>query len=79
MNMFFIDGSSFIPIENNFWSYFILYQKTSENNYKLLGYSTTVNIHMELHKYRTMLSQFIILPPYQRKNYGYLLLDVNIF
>ena len=90
---FFIDAASFIPIETNFWNYFLLieyfnpyaederhiYLKNNEEddakNWHVIGFSSYKNFHFELNKYNSMISQFLILPPYQRKGYGTLLLE----
>jgi histone acetyltransferase 1 len=73
---YFIDGASFIPIQNNFWSYFTLYEK-KEGKYNLIGFCSCVKSHMDALKYRVMISQFIILTPYQRRGNGNFLLNVN--
>ena len=82
---FFIDAASFIPIEENFWGYFIIVEnvenkdKKEENkNWRTLGICSYKNFHIELYKYFTMLSQFLIPPPYQRKGLGTFLLE-NIY
>jgi len=82
---FFIDAASFIPIEENFWGYFIIVEnvenkdKKEENkNWRTIGICSYKNFHIELYKYFTMLSQFLIPPPYQRKGLGTFLLE-NIY
>lgn len=83
---FFIDAASFIPIETNFWGYFIIVEncenkdnkKDRNENWKTVGICSYKNFHIELYKYYTMLSQFFILPPYQRKGMGTFLLE-NIY
>ena len=84
---FFIDAASFIPIETNFWGYFVIVEncgstkdKNEENNtnWKTLGICSYKNFHIELYKYFTMLSQFFVFPPYQRKGVGTFLLE-NIY
>ena len=83
---FFIDAASFIPIETNFWGYFLLVEKLENKdnnkdekekieNWRTLGICSYKNFHIELYKYYTMLSQFFILPPYQRKGLGTFLLE----
>jgi histone acetyltransferase 1 len=83
---FFIDGASFIPYEDSFWSYYILYEKIQEKQEKenekklrfnVLGYTTSLNVNLSLSAHRTMVSQFLILPPFQRKGLGHFLLDVK--
>jgi hypothetical protein len=73
MCTFFVDGASFIPIDDNFWNYFSLYDE--EGN--LIGFSSVKKFYQDINKHRSMVSQFLILPSYQRKGYGQLLLDVS--
>ena len=84
---FFIDAASFIPIETNFWGYFVIVENCESNkdkneekdiNWKTLGICSYKNFHIELYKYFTMLSQFLVFPPYQRKGIGTFLLE-NIY
>jgi histone acetyltransferase 1 len=85
---FFIDGASFIPYEDSFWSYYIIYEMIQDNQemenpkklrFNVLGYTTTLNVNLSLNSHRTMVSQFLVLPPFQRKGLGHFLLDVNNF
>ena len=83
---FFIDGASFIPYVDNFWSYFILYQKIQFNKeecenkfrYEVIGFTSTLNVNLSLAAHRSMVSQFLIIPPFQRRGLGHFLLDVII-
>ena len=73
---FFIDAASFIPVETNFWGYFLIVENIDNNkNWKTLGICSYKNFHIELNKYFTMLSQFMIFPQYQRKGIGTFLLE----
>lgn len=73
---FFIDAASFIPLETNFWGYFLIIENKENNkNWHTLGFTSYKNFHIEYQKYYTMISQFLILPPYQRKGIGTLLLE----
>ena len=83
---FFIDNASFIPLETNFWGYFIIIEtydeKEKENNindknkaWHTIGFTSYKNFHVEFQKYYTMISQFFIMPPYQRKGLGTFLLE----
>lgn len=81
---FFIDAASFIPLETNFWGYFIVIEYYNEkddninnkgNNWHTIGFTSYKNFHIEYNKYYTMLSQFLILPIYQRKGVGTFLLE----
>ena len=76
---FFIDAASFIPIETNFWGYFLITEiydeKEKDKKWHTLGFCSYENFHIELEKYYTMLSQFLIIPIYQRKGFGTFLLE----
>ena len=80
---FFIDAASFIPIETNFWGYFLVVENdekkegniNEKNMWKTVGICSYKNFHIELNKYFTMLSQFFIFPIYQRKGIGTFLLE----
>ena len=81
---FFIDAASFIPLETNFWGYFLVIENNNEkennnvNNDKewhTIAFSSYKNFHIEYQKYYTMISQFLVLPPYQRKGIGTFLLE----
>lgn len=76
---FFIDAASFIPLETNFWGYFLIIENYEEKNkdkkWHTIGFSSYKNFHIELEKYYTMFSQFLILPSYQRKGFGTFLLE----
>ena len=73
MCKFFIDGASYIGVDSHFWRYFHLISR-KDDDWKTLGFCSQKNFHMELNKYVSMLSQFLIFPPYQRKGNGTLLL-----
>lgn len=76
---YFIEGANVIDIEEYFWHYFIIYEKAENSNFKLIGFCTLNHFHMDIYKYRSMISQFIILSPYQRQGLGLKLLEVFIF
>ena len=72
---FFIDAASFIPVDTNFWGYFLVIETGEDKNWHTVGFSSYKNFHVELDKYYTMISQFLVLPPYQRKGMGTFLLE----
>ena len=76
---FFIDAASFIPLETNFWGYFLIIETIDnpglKTNWRTIGFTSYKNFHIELDKYYTMISQFLILPPFQRKGIGSFLLE----
>ena len=76
---FFIEEASFIPLETNFWGYFLITEnydeKDKDKKWRTIGFVSYKNFHIELNKYYTMLSQFLVFPPYQRKGNGSFLLE----
>ena len=74
---FFIDAASFIPIYTNFWNYFVIISRKNDNSkdFYTIGFTSFKNFHKNIHDYTTMISQFLILTPYQRKGNGILLLN----
>lgn len=73
MLYFYIESASFIE-EDPSWSYFLLYEvvKKFKNNppsYRLIGFSTIYELE-EGRKVTNRISQFIILPPYQKLGFG---------
>ncbi len=76
---YFIEGANVIEIEENFWHYFFLYEKIENKKWNIIGFCTINHFHMDLFKYRSMISQFFILNPYQRMGFGLKLLEVILF
>ncbi len=79
--MLFIDGLSFIQLDP-YWTYYVIYKVVKNPShpkhpfYAVAGYSTTYEFwEMHADRCRTRISQFLILPPYQRKGFGKELLD----
>jgi len=74
---FFIDAASFIPIYTNFWNYFVIISRNDKNSkdFYTIGFASFKNFHKNIQDYTTMISQFLILTPYQRKGNGILLLN----
>jgi histone acetyltransferase 1 len=78
---FFIDGASEIPISHGHWYYYLILQEPKVNQkgiVKLLGFSSLARFSMSIKTYRSMISQFLIIPSFQRSGYGFKLLD-NIY
>ena len=75
---FFIDAASFIPIYTNFWNYFVIISRKNDNknskDFYTIGFTSFKNFHKNIEDYTTMISQFLILNPFQRKGNGILLL-----
>ena len=66
----FIDGASDIPLQYNSWNYYII-----EENSNLVGFCSLARFKLSIKTYRAMISQFMILPSYQRKGLGFLFLS----
>lgn len=73
--IFFINGASFIEEDDN-WKIFLLYNKNNEF-YNLVGFTTVYSFFQDLEKCRNRISQFIVLPPFQRKGLGLYLISVR--
>lgn len=75
---FYIESASFIEEEDS-WNYFLLYEvvrkfKNNPPSYKLIGYSTTYE-EVEGRKNTARISQFLILPAYQKQGFGKALVE----
>lgn len=73
MFFFYIESASFIEKDSS-WNYFLLYEvvKRSKSNplsYRLIGYSTSYETIKGKRAYNRI-SQFLILPSYQKQNFG---------
>ena len=82
--MWFIEGVSYIDIDDNRWDFFILYEKlprtgkslssskplSDEYQYCFVGYSTVYQYYAYPQNVRPRISQFLILPPFQRIGLG---------
>jgi len=72
---YFIDGGSPIPLDTGFWNYFILFEKDKDSKRRLIGFCSTHHFHLEITRYRSLTSQFLIMPNQHRKGYGQFLLE----
>ncbi|EGC40025.1 hypothetical protein DICPUDRAFT_93443 [Dictyostelium purpureum] len=75
--LWFIDGSSYVFVEPN-WDLFITFEKRKmdgETRYGLTGYCTVYNFYHHPSQTRERVSQFLILPPYQKMGHGSKLLN----
>ena len=76
--LWFIDGASYIDCEDDRWNYFVIYEKVKVNSnhlYYFVGYSTVYCYYAYPANLRPRISQVLVLPPYQKKNIGYHLLQ----
>mmetsp|Transcript_12118 Transcript_12118/g.23038 ORF Transcript_12118/g.23038 Transcript_12118/m.23038 type:complete len:442 (+) Transcript_12118:55-1380(+) len=67
--IWFIDGASLIDITEPHWKYFLLYRDTDRGP-ALVGLCSVYYFWTSFNSCRVRLSQFLILPQYQRKGYG---------
>lgn len=71
--IWFIDASSFIDVEDEKWTFYILFNRKVVNgvpSYTSMGYSTVYHFYAFPDKSRYRISQMLILPPFQRKGHG---------
>ena len=87
----FIDAASYIDTDDDKWQYFLIFEKRSlnpipsqpnghsvnkeEKIYCFVGYSTVYRYYAYPDRMRPRISQFIILPPFQRRGLGTRLLE----
>ncbi|KAL7060793.1 hypothetical protein AAHC03_09409 [Spirometra sp. Aus1] len=77
--MYFIDGSSFITLDEN-WSFYILYEKftshsSPEKRYALVGFLTVYAFYAFPEHVRPRVSQALILPPFRGMGHATRLLE----
>ncbi|PFH52471.1 hypothetical protein AMATHDRAFT_139905 [Amanita thiersii Skay4041] len=74
--LLYIEGGSYINDDEDSWEFMVLYEKRKRkapsaiSTYHLVGYSSLYNFYHFPEKVRMRLSQFIIIPPYQRHGHG---------
>ena len=81
--MWFIDGASYIDVDDERWQFFVVYEKTPDtstngcsqaNNtvgqFHFVGYCSVSRYYAYPDKERPRISQFLILPPFQRQGLG---------
>ncbi|KAL4065245.1 acyl-CoA N-acyltransferase [Scleroderma citrinum] len=72
--LLYIEAGSYINDEEEGWEFVVLYQKRKRTDgtptYHFMGYSSLYNFYCFPEKVRLRLSQFVILPPYQRQGHG---------
>ncbi|KAN0075406.1 Acyl-CoA N-acyltransferase [Tylopilus felleus] len=72
--LLYIEAGSFINEEEDGWEFVMLYEKRKRRDgtatYHYIGYSSLYNFYCFPEKVRLRLSQFVILPPYQRQGHG---------
>ncbi|ESK94254.1 histone acetyltransferase type b catalytic subunit [Moniliophthora roreri MCA 2997] len=74
--LLYIEGGSYIKEEEDEWEFVVLYEKRKRldspnvSTYHFVGYSSLYKFYYYPEKTRLRLSQFVILPPYQRAGHG---------
>ncbi|KAG6868216.1 hypothetical protein C0993_006079 [Termitomyces sp. T159_Od127] len=74
--LFYIEAGSYINEDEDSWEFVILYWKRKRRGtpnmatYHFVGYSSLYPFYFFPEKTRMRLSQFVILPPYQRRGHG---------
>ncbi|TRM59888.1 acyl-CoA N-acyltransferase [Schizophyllum amplum] len=72
--LLYIEGGSYIDEDEDTWEFMLLYRKRRGDptvaTYHFVGYSTLYPFYCYPERVRMRLSQFVILPPYQRHAHG---------
>lgn len=81
--MWLIDGASYIDVDDERWEFLTMYEKTGDHasngnghmngssaRYHFVGYCTVYRYYAYPDKLRPRISQFLILPPFQRLGLG---------
>ncbi|XP_027331567.1 histone acetyltransferase type B catalytic subunit [Abrus precatorius] len=75
-----VDGSSPIDVTDSHWELYLVIQKKTDQQEeiqcRLIGFTAVYRFYHYPDDSRLRLSQILVLPPYQRKGYGRLLLEV---
>ncbi|XP_071826710.1 histone acetyltransferase type B catalytic subunit-like [Apostichopus japonicus] len=69
----YIDAASYIDVDDDRWTYYTIMEKYSQNGnkqYAFVGYATLYRYYAYPDKIRPRISQFLILPPFQRRGHG---------
>ncbi|KIK99725.1 hypothetical protein PAXRUDRAFT_452578 [Paxillus rubicundulus Ve08.2h10] len=72
--LLYIEAGSYLNEEEDGWEFVVLFEKRKRKNgtaaYHFIGYSSLYNFYCFPENVRMRLSQFVILPPYQRQGHG---------
>jgi len=74
--LFFIDGGSTIDSTDPSWEPFVVYEMADKHPAQLVGFTTLYRFYAYPEHERLRLSQFLILPPFQKCGHGSRLLHV---
>ncbi|PKI84677.1 histone acetyltransferase [Malassezia vespertilionis] len=76
--LFYIEGASYIDDQDPNWEFYTIFERTRGENadaYHFVGYTSTYRFWSWQDKTRLRISQFLILPPYQKQGHGTQLYD----
>lgn len=76
--LFFVDAASFIDDADDKWTFYLLFEKYKCDNktkYATAGYMTAYRYYAYPENTRPRISQFLIMPPFQRQGHGAQLLQ----
>nr|CAG4647919.1 EOG090X06NC [Moina brachiata]SVE93024.1 EOG090X06NC [Moina brachiata] len=77
--LWYVDAASFIDVDDDRWRYFLVFEKYPHDGghrYAFAGYATVYLYFAYPNKTRPRISQFLVLPPFQRVGLGAELLNV---
>ncbi|XP_065838986.1 histone acetyltransferase type B catalytic subunit-like isoform X2 [Oscarella lobularis] len=76
--LWYIDAASYIDVDDEKWRFFFLFEKDlvdGRTSYSIVAYATVYQYFAYPDKIRPRISQFLVLPPFQRKGHGARLLQ----
>ncbi|CAB4001203.1 histone acetyltransferase type B catalytic subunit, partial [Paramuricea clavata] len=71
--LWYIDAASFLDMDDDRWDFFLMYKKFREagtTTYSIVGYMTAYRYYAYPDMKRPRISQFLILPPFQKIGLG---------
>ena len=71
--LFYIEGASYIDDDESNWEFYLLYEREDTNDgdaWHFVGYTSLYRFWCWPENVRLRLSQFLILPPYQKQGHG---------
>ncbi|KJE92455.1 histone aminotransferase 1 [Capsaspora owczarzaki ATCC 30864] len=76
--MWFVDGASFIDLNDNKWTVFLVFKRVANvsadgsnpTRHLFVGYMTTYDFFAYPDRLRPRISQVLVLPPYQKQGHG---------
>nr|CAG4644809.1 EOG090X06NC [Leptodora kindtii] len=77
--LWYVDAASFIDVDDDRWRYFLIFEKIKVDDrtqYAFCGYSTVYLYYAYPNMTRPRISQFLVLPPFQRMGIGAELLNI---